>query len=208
MIRLEQEIWKDIKGYEGLYQVSNLGRVKSLERQVWNRFQMINKPEKILKPRKNSKGYISYILYKNGVGKSYRAHRLTLTTFVKNVQNKPMVNHKDGQKDNNHLSNLEYNTNSENIIHALEHGLYKDRKRRYKFNKQDPKKCLDKYREIALKKARDINSKVVYQYDMSGNLIKEWENTREAERFYGKRIHIERGKALGYIWKRKDDVNE
>ena len=51
MINLEQEIWKDIKGYEGLYQVSNLGRVKSLERQVWNRFQMVNKPEKILKPR-------------------------------------------------------------------------------------------------------------------------------------------------------------
>lgn len=71
---MNEEIWKDIKGYEGFYQVSNLGRVKSLKRQVWNRFQMVNKPEKILKPRLNSKGYVRYALFDHNKRKDYKGH--------------------------------------------------------------------------------------------------------------------------------------
>ena len=92
------EIWKDILGYEGLYQVSNLGRVKSLK----------YGKEKILKPRKNTKGYLSIKLYKNGLKKTYYVHRLTAQTFIPNPNDLTEINHKDEDKENNRVENLEW----------------------------------------------------------------------------------------------------
>jgi len=108
-----QEIWKDVNGYEGLYQVSNLGRVESLQRDV----------NLILKPRLRRDGYLIVSLSKNGKVKSKPIHRLVATAFIPNPDNKKTVNHKDGNKLNNHVTNLEWNTSSENNKHAYNIGI-------------------------------------------------------------------------------------
>ena len=191
---MNKEIWRDIKDYEGLYQVSNLGNVKSLEREVWNGYSFVKHKERILRPRYTKKGYVKYSLYKNNKPKQYNGHWLVLSTFVKNVDNKPQINHKNGIKDDNRLFNLEYCTNSENQIHALENNLTKIRKRRYKFNKQNSRKCLDKYRAIAIEKAIKKISKPILELDKNNNIIKRFNSCKEAERYYNKRIHLENNK--------------
>ena len=105
------EIWKDIKGYEGLYQVSNLGRIKSLPRKSKNR---IVKQENIKKPSTLPKGYLQICLYKNGKVKYSSIHRLVAKTFIPNPNKFPCVNHKDCNPKNNEVSNLEWITYKEN----------------------------------------------------------------------------------------------
>ena len=107
------EIWKDIEGYEGLYQVSNKGRIKSLNR-IDSRGRKVN--EKILSSKPNNKGYLRVHLYKNGKRKPFSVHRLVAIAFIPNPNNLLEVNHKDENKENNTVDNLEwcnrkYNTN-------------------------------------------------------------------------------------------------
>lgn len=106
------ETWKDIPGYEGLYQVSDFGNVKSLRGK-----------EKILKPSSNGKGYLTLILSKNNKRYYPYVHRLVGELFVENPDNKPEINHKDGNKANNHKDNLEWCTHLENIKHSCRTGL-------------------------------------------------------------------------------------
>ena len=101
-----EEIWKDIPGYEGIYQASNLGRIKS------------NK--KILKPTIDRTGYVNARLFKNGELKVIRLHRVIAITFIENENNKPVINHIDGNKQNNRVDNLEWCTQKENVRHAIE----------------------------------------------------------------------------------------
>ena len=125
---MDKEIWEDIEGYEGLYQVSNLGRVKSLDRYVKARSHSKEfKKGKILKPRISQKGYLTVLLCKDNIGKEYRIHRLVALAFIPNPENKLEVNHIDGKKQNNCVDNLEWNTRSENIKHAFAHDLKKIR---------------------------------------------------------------------------------
>lgn len=98
------ESWKDIEGYEGLYQVSNCGRVKSLK---------FGK-EKFLKLRKYGRGYLSVDLCKDGKVKPFKVHGLVAIAFIPNTENKPQVNHKDENKENNCVWNLEWCTNQYN----------------------------------------------------------------------------------------------
>lgn len=110
----KEEIWKDVVGYEGLYQVSNLGNVKSLERVV-KRFvrgkyiSLYPVKEKLLKLYINSNGYISVGLYNNGFN-SFEVHRLVAQAFIPNPDNLPCVNHKDENPKNNNVKNLEWCT--------------------------------------------------------------------------------------------------
>lgn len=100
------EVWKDVVGYEGLYQVSSFGRVKRLK----------NGKERILKPILHCSGYLYVNLFKNKIHEGFRVHRLVAMTFIPNLNDLPQVNHKDENKMNNHAENLEwcdakYNTN-------------------------------------------------------------------------------------------------
>ena len=119
------EIWKDIPDYEGLYQVSNLGRIKRLEHKRKN--NLINTDstykEHILKPAKQTSEYMYIVLCKNGKTKGFRVHRLVAQTFIPNPENKPQVNHIDTNKSNNNVNNLEWCSRSENMIHAYSHNL-------------------------------------------------------------------------------------
>ena len=99
-----EEIWKDIQGYEGLYRVSNLGRVKSFHKAK----------EHILSPGKDKDGYFQVQLYKNGINKMRKVHRLVAQAFISNPNNLPQINHKDENKQNNNVDNLEWCTNEYN----------------------------------------------------------------------------------------------
>lgn len=122
-ITRDQEIWKPIQGYEGLYEVSNLGRVKSLERMVNHRYGQRTVRERILKNRPNKRGYHVVLLSENDNLMGFCVHKLVLSAFKEKPKNKPQGNHIDGNKDNNRLSNLEWVTNQENMDHAIDTGL-------------------------------------------------------------------------------------
>lgn len=112
-----EEIWKDIEDYDGLYQVSNLGRVKRL-------IGLRCKEERFIKPLYR-KGYHFVFLYRNSKYKTMSIHRLVALSFLINKYDKMEVNHIDGVKTNNCVENLEWSTRSENTRHAFDTGLIK-----------------------------------------------------------------------------------
>ena len=117
-------IWKDIKGYEGLYQVSDSGKVKSLTRKNIRRDGVVRilKGKKI-NPKLSKHGYLFVTLSKNGKLKNMSIHRLVAVAFIDNSHNKMEVNHKDGNKLNNSVDNLEWMTRKENMLHAKKNKL-------------------------------------------------------------------------------------
>ncbi len=137
----DKEIWKDIEGYEGYYQVSNLGRVRSLTREVrcGNSIRVFR--ERIRKPQIMSKGYYQLALLKNGKDKRFLIHRLVAYAFIPNPENKTEVNHINGVKTDNNVENLEWVTSRENSIHAVHTGLHNaikgERHANSKLNRKD-----------------------------------------------------------------------
>ena len=114
-----EEIWRDIKGFEGYYQVSNTGNVKSLERTVRNGRGYKIIPEKILEGYDNGNGYLYVKLCKEGKRKQYRINRLVAMAFIPNPNNLPEVNHKDKIRTNNNIENLEWCTKQYNVEYSL-----------------------------------------------------------------------------------------
>jgi hypothetical protein len=106
-----QEIWKDVKGYEGLYKISNFGNVWSVKRKMFRVPSVIGR------------GYLQVHIFISGKRKCFMVHRLVATHFIDNPENKPQINHIDGDKKNNHYKNLEWCTESENVKHAYSSGL-------------------------------------------------------------------------------------
>jgi len=113
---LEKEMWKDVISYEGLYEVSSFGRVKSIRRRSLKDGRQVH--ERILKPGAGNRNYKVVCLSKNGISRTITIHRLVATSFIPDKEIETQVNHKDGNKFNNYLENLEWCTRKENMIHA------------------------------------------------------------------------------------------
>ena len=173
-----KEIWKDVENYEGLYQVSNFGRVKSFPRNG------TIKQEKILKQTIDNNGYLIVGLHKNNKAKKVCVHWLVANAFIPKEKKYKVINHIDGNKFNNKLSNLERCTQSHNIKESYRLGL-----------------------EIS------PNEKKILQYDLKGNFIKEWKSGSEASRqlnvFQSNISACCRGlrkQANGFVWKFKEEI--
>lgn len=169
-----EEIWKPITGYEGLYEVSNLGRVKRMK---WGRWIIT------LGYFSQSK-YKKVDLFKNKERKVIFIHRLVAKAFIQNPENKPFVNHKDSKRDNNNVHNLEWCTQKENIRHALEKGNMKKPPhifgeahhsaklketdvlfiRNYKVKDEDDKKFLSKKYNITIRNINGILSGKIWKH--------------------------------------------
>lgn len=179
------EIWEDIKGYEGLYQVSNLGKVRGLEKTEYFTHYKTNKitkrirKENILKLQKQKNGYIRCCLSKNHIKKYYWVHRLVAQAFIPNPKNLPCVNHKDENPRNNNANNLEWCTEKYNCNYGT---------------------SIE--RQVAKRKRK------VVQYDTQGNVIKIWQGLADVEKELGlyrgniyKCCNNQRAKTGGYMWK-------
>jgi hypothetical protein len=119
-----EEIWKSIRGFEGMYEISSLGRIKALERKVGGSCGSLRTlKEKILCFRLDNHGYYQASLYKNRIPTYFLIHRLIGFYFIPNPLNLPCINHKDGNKINNAFDNLEWCTYQHNIVHARRTGL-------------------------------------------------------------------------------------
>ena len=148
-----EEHWKPIIGFEGLYEISNLGRVKSLSRYVKSKANSKMKiPERILKTGKNKCGYALVVLMKNNKRHNKLVHRLVAEAFINNPENYAVVNHIDGNKQNNNVSNLEWCSTSYNVKHAYLTGLNK-------------------------------KIKAVIQLDLTGKIIRKYNSVRETEQY-------------------------
>lgn len=154
------EIWKDIVGYEGLYEVSNQGRVRSLDRITNNGTQL--RKGKILKGKIRSNGYASVHLSINGKTKWLNRHRIVALAFLPNPNNYPVINHKNEDKTDNRVENLEWCT----IAYNTNYGNANAKRSKYHLN--NPKL-----------------SKGVSQYDINGNFIRNYPSIKEAERVTG-----------------------
>jgi len=177
------EEWKPIEGYEGLYEVSNLGRVRSLPREVkGHKGTPYLRPGCILKNHIDYKGYEYVVLTVNAKGIQKKVHRLVAMAFIPNPDNLPMVNHKDECKANNHVDNLEWCT----ALYNSNYGTGKS-------------KCA-------------WNKKVVEQYDLNGNYMATYPSIMDAAKAVGTSkqqisscVHNGRSKtAGGYKWRYKE----
>jgi hypothetical protein len=162
------EIWKDIKGYEGLYQVSNKGNVKSLNRITINSLGYKRKLKGKYKLQRNIKGYSYTTLHKKGIRNSYGVHRLVAISFIENKKNKPQINHINGNKKDNRVENLEWCNASENQLHNYR-----------KLNRKISRAFLGKFNE------KHPNSKKIKQFDKGGNLINIYNSVAEVQRVTG-----------------------
>ena len=191
---LPNEEWRDVVGWEGLYQVSNLGRVKSLSKRiVYKDGRVYVHPPRVMKNQKISTGYRSVMFYGANGKKQYYVHRLVAETFILNPNNLGDVNHKDGCKTNNILINLEWCSRSDNIKHAYKNGLSLA------------------HMDEAIKEC----SRPVIQYAPSGEIIAEYSSANKAAKASGynqgqisKYCRVENKKHStykGYIWKYKEE---
>lgn len=193
-----REEWRDIKGWEGYYQVSNLGNIKSLERKVWcgrGRGYCKIVPEKILKAWKNNCGYLWVVLCKEGSRKNYYVHQLVGNAFLSNPQGYKELNHKDENKENNCANNLEWCSKSYN-------NNYGTRNKRVAGKLRGRKLSEEHIRKIAEKKSIPI-----YGINRVSGLIVEFSSAKEAEKTLGiNKSHItscckgKRKSAGGYYW--------
>lgn len=187
----EIEVWKDIEDYEGLYQISNIGRVKSIRREIVrtnNSNYFLD--GKILSPSYGGNKYPSVNLWRNKTYKTFTIHRLIAIHFIPNPDNLKHINHKNGKKYDFNIDNLEWCTHKENMIHASRNGLIK-------------------FHMIGKSGSKHHNSKPIIKLDNAGEFVQEFSSIMEAERTTGighsqlSRSCKKNKPFKGFIWKYK-----
>ena len=186
---MKKEIWKDIPGHEGFYQISNFGRLKSFKS---------DKNGRILKNTNKNGWYFTVVLQsKNKPTVTKRIHRLVAELFIPNPNNCKQVNHKDLNKQNNDFSNLEWVTEKQNALHAVKH-------------RPSMIAGMNHYNQV-------IKPNIIQQFDLDGNFISEYKNGKDASNATGvchrnilqvaKKEEFKKGhtrkQAGGFIWKYK-----
>lgn len=176
----KNEVWIPVVGYEGLYEISSFGNVRSLGNGG------TYKTQRIMKQFKNTWGYLCVGLCKNGKSKHYQVHRLVAIAFIENPENFPQVNHKDENISNNNVNNLEWCSAKYNINYGT---------------------CIKRSSE---KQINGKKSKQVLQFTKTGEFIAEFPSTREVKRQLGflsgnisRCCHGKLKYAYGYVWKYK-----
>ena len=154
------EEWKDVVGYEGLYQVSDTGKIRSLFRY-----------KKELKPNITRNGYATVELFKNKESKRLLIHRLVAFAFIENQNNLPQVNHIDENKLNNHVENLEWQTAKENMNFGT---------RAFRQNANTNYNTISAKMKLTQRGKGNNNAKAVMQFDKSGNFIKRYDTLKQA----------------------------
>lgn len=185
------EVWKPISGYEGFYEVSNLGRIRSLERIVeCSDCRKRKIKDRTLKGSSYSGGYSGVTLHKDGCTKSVNIHRIVAEAFVPNPLEKEEVNHKDENPSNNHATNLEWVSHKENINYGTR---------------------TERARETTTK----LQGKAVQQFSKDGKLVAEYESLSAAGNATGTHVPniLKCAKGIyktagGYIWKYKNETME
>lgn len=186
---MQEEIWRDIKGFEGLYQVSNLGRVKSVERLTIRNGRNYPIKEKLLSLHHDKDGYIVVSLSNLGKSSPYKVHRLVCEAFLPNPENKPCVDHISTIKDDNRVENLRWCTHKENCNNPISHQKL--------LNTIQPRYSKD-----------NPNAKAIIQFTTNGEVIRKWNCMDDAAKAFN--VHYIgiskccRGvlkTAYGYVWK-------
>jgi hypothetical protein len=186
---MQEEIWKDVIGYEDIYKVSNLGMIKSLGRSASFGTGNGKRPEIILKLSLYNNGYYMVSLCENGKRTVLLIHRLVALAFLLNKENKPCVNHKNGIKTDNRVQNLEWVTYSENSLHSFR----ELNRKTYNLGK------FGKYH---------TSSKNVFQFDLNGKFIKFHESLTDAANENGYKVNNismcatrKQKTAYGFLWR-------
>ena len=212
-----EEVWKDVVGYEGLYQVSNLGRVKSLSRLVdKGKYGTIYTKERILKNQKVNVNYLFVILSKDGKHKNMTVHRLMAKAFLPNPDNLSDVNHKDENPSNNFIyvnkdgsvdyekSNLEWCTHKYNC----NYGTSKFRIIKTRRKNNDVSEMVKKQKETKKRLKSRCRPLPVAQYKMNGELVATYESALQASKITGVHVsailrccHGTYKQMRGFIWK-------
>lgn len=181
-----EEIWKPIKGYEELYEVSNIGRVKGLRKYVDVGINSHYRNEKILKQSLDGKGYMMIWLYKDKNRKTMKVHRLVAEAFISNPEKKPQIDHINANKTDNRVCNLRWCTNKENCN-----------------NEHARKRNSENNTGVRNNKARRVR-----QYTLNGVFVREWGYINAVKKILGiGHSHIsqccsgKRNSAGGYVWK-------
>lgn len=168
-----REVWRDVKNYEGYYEVSNLGRVRSLAKTIkiknkyGSRYNRRYNRQLILKTKSNKQGYLSVFLTKKGLYKCFRVNRLVAEVFIDNPESKPQAHHVNGIKADNRADNLQWMTRSENGKNAVINGLIKTGKDSPLFGKKHPL------------------SKAVFQLTLKGKFIRKFDCISDVTRELG-----------------------
>lgn len=190
---MQNEVWKDVIGYEGLYMVSNFGRVKSLS------FNKTTGNVKLRKINIQNSGYFYLGLHKGGTAKNFLVHRLVAIAFLKNPNKYQFVNHKNGIKTDNRIANLEWCTKSYNLVHAFKNGL-------------------KKITEAHLVRLRKFNTETksipVSQYTLDGKFIAKYKSGVEAAQITGINyfalmscVNGYNKTSGGFLWKQNKNLN-
>lgn len=195
----ETEEWRDVVGYEGLYMVSNLGRTISMEKSWPSPNGGVRHKEKSeLRQCNGSDGYLRVCLRKDNSQRLWAVHILVAKAFVENTSNKPQVDHMDGSRNNNNASNLRWCTASENSLNPIT-----------RIRKSE---CMSGVKHHQYGKIGKLSkrSKPILQFNVSGELIREWDSASDVQRSLGYLCNCisscckqGRKTSYGFVWKLK-----